>query len=611
MITRTQRTLVVAAAVAAIVTAANASDGAYFSQSWGWVALAFLVPSTVLLILDRVSVPGRLRIAFASLIGALGVWVALSTIWSISAPASAREVERLLVYVAVAVAVALVLRRGDGPAVAAGAFVGIEPRRALRARDAAVPGSIRDVDDVFNATGWRSRSGTGTRSGWWPRSARVLAVGLVAHARRGRTRRGWRRLRSRSSSSRCTCRSREAPGSRCSSGWRRRWRSIRAASRCSGRSSRSRRPRSRRGVRIAARCADDRRRACLGSRERRGIALAGVWPGSSSVRRSLACGRRTGCAPRQRVAPRDAAAVDRAPGSSAVALVAVAVAAGGPSPCRGPRALRGRARRGPDLNDRLFSISGNGRGETLRVAWDPGPIVPSPEPARARSRWSGTRAGRASQVVRDAHSLYLETFTELGDRRTGTARRGARSCRLVAASARDGRASWLRRSARFSPGLAASALDWHWEMVGLTTTALLAGSVGLVSAERRSRGTLHDGTPCGARRGHGDPQRARGLEPRREPGALRGARSLARKEWSEARDHARRAQALSHLVDGAGHRARRRAAGLGDREGALRAYRDAVDADPRDWIAWLRIAQVARGAESDAAYDRVRELNPR
>ena len=28
--------------------AANASDGAYFSQSWGWVALAFLVPTTVL-----------------------------------------------------------------------------------------------------------------------------------------------------------------------------------------------------------------------------------------------------------------------------------------------------------------------------------------------------------------------------------------------------------------------------------------------------------------------------------------------------------------------------------------------------------------------------------
>ena len=52
------------------------------------------------------------------------------------------------------------------------------------------------------------------------------------------------------------------------------------------------------------------------------------------------------------------------------------------------------------------------------------------------------------------------------------------------------------------------------------------------------------------------------------------------------------------------------AAGLGDREGALRSYRGAVATDPRNWVAWLRLAQVARGAERNAAYDRVRELNP-
>ena len=47
---RTRRTYALTAAVAAIVTAANASQGAYFSQSWGWVALAFILPTTVLLI---------------------------------------------------------------------------------------------------------------------------------------------------------------------------------------------------------------------------------------------------------------------------------------------------------------------------------------------------------------------------------------------------------------------------------------------------------------------------------------------------------------------------------------------------------------------------------
>ncbi|HVR12302.1 MAG TPA: hypothetical protein VMS41_00865, partial [Gaiellaceae bacterium] len=119
-LTRTRRTYVVAAAVGALVTAANASQGAYFSQSWGWVALAFLVPTSVLLIVDGASAPGRLRAAFAGLMVAFGVWIALSAMWSISSAASIREVERMLVYVALALAVALVLRRGDGPAVLAG-----------------------------------------------------------------------------------------------------------------------------------------------------------------------------------------------------------------------------------------------------------------------------------------------------------------------------------------------------------------------------------------------------------------------------------------------------------------------------------------------------------
>src|SRR4029450_4068770 len=96
-VTRTHRTNGVAAAVAAIVTAANASQGAYFSQSWGWVALAFLVPSTVLLILDRVSVPGRLRSAYVVLVGAVAVWIAMSAMWSLSVGATARELERMLV----------------------------------------------------------------------------------------------------------------------------------------------------------------------------------------------------------------------------------------------------------------------------------------------------------------------------------------------------------------------------------------------------------------------------------------------------------------------------------------------------------------------------------
>ena len=90
-----------------------------------------------------------------------------------------------------------------------------------------------------------------------------------------------------------------------------------------------------------------------------------------------------------------------------------------------------------------------------------------------------------------------------------------------------------------------------------------------------------------------------------------GREALARKDWVEARDHARRARALlfwsaePELVLGDA------AAGMGDRRGALQAYRDAAATDPRSWVVWLRLAQVARGRERTDAYRHVRRLNPR
>jgi hypothetical protein len=184
VITRTQRTIVVAAAVAAIVIAANASDGAYFSQSWGWVALAFLVPSTLLVLLDRVSAPGRLRIAFAGLVAALAAWITLSSIWSLSAPASAREAERLLVYVAVALAVALVLRRGDGPGIAGGSLVGVSLVTAYGLATRLFPDRFDTSVDVFNATRLAEPLGYWNAFGLLAALGSLLAVALVTHARR-------------------------------------------------------------------------------------------------------------------------------------------------------------------------------------------------------------------------------------------------------------------------------------------------------------------------------------------------------------------------------------------------------------------------------------------
>ena len=407
--------LVVAAAVAAIVIAANASDGAYFSQSWGWVALAFLVPSTVLLVLDRVSAPGRLRIAFASFVGALGVWVALSTIWSISPSASGREVERMLVYVSVAIAIALVLRRGDGPSVTAGAFVGITTVATYGLATRLFPDRFDRSVDLFNVTRLAEPLGYWNAYGLLTAIGAILAVGIVAHSRRG-----WVAAVAGTSVPLLVV-ALYLSFSRGS--WVALFFGLAAAVALDPRritvlwALLLLAPATVVGVAVAARqdalTSDDVPAAEVA---RDGHRLAWVLAVLILVSGLLAwvahrIARATSTTPRLR------RFVSIALATGAVLAVVVAVASVG-----GPSAALNEARErfdadptvGSSLNDRLFSISGTGRAQTLRVAWQGGRDHPLAGTGAGTFEilWYERRPSRA--VVRDAHSLYVETFTELG-----------------------------------------------------------------------------------------------------------------------------------------------------------------------------------------------------
>jgi hypothetical protein len=299
-----------------------------------------------------------------------------------------------------------------------------------------------------------------------------------------------------------------------------------------------------------------------------------------------------------------------AAGVAAAGVVAV-LSAGGPASAI--EKLRDRfeapATSGPSLNDRLFSLSGAGREETIPTAWDLGTEHPL----------AGTGAGTfqifwyerrpSTQIVRDAHSLYLETFNELGV--VGLVLLGATLLVPLIAAIRARRSRFVAPACgAYLAWVTASGLDWHWEMVSLTTTALLVGSSGLLVSERRPRGLLHPGSRLAL---FGVTATLSVLAVWSLVGnqaLFAGREAVAREDWTDARDHARRAEALlvwsyePQFVLGDA------AAGLGDRDGALRAYRDAVATDPRNWVAWYRLAQVARGAERSAAYHRVRRLNP-
>jgi hypothetical protein len=262
-----------------------------------------------------------------------------------------------------------------------------------------------------------------------------------------------------------------------------------------------------------------------------------------------------------------------------------------------------------DLNDRLFSIAGNGRSDQLRVSWD----------AAREARVAGNGAGTFEYlwyerrptllVVRDGHSLYLETLAEVGV--VGLTLLGGALLVLVVGGIRARRSRYVAAATgAFLAWAAASAFDWHWEMVGVTLTALLAGSAGLVASERRAPRPMTEGSRF-VLIGVTTALSILGVVSLVGNQALfAGREALAREEWQEARHDARRADALlpwsfePELVLGDA------AAGLGDREAALDAYRDAVAEDPENWVAWLRLGQVARGSERATAYQRVRRLNP-
>jgi hypothetical protein len=148
-------------------------------------------------------------------------------------------------------------------------------------------------------------------------------------------------------------------------------------------------------------------------------------------------------------------------------------------------------------------------------------------------------------------------------------------------------------------------------MVGVTMTALLAASVGMLSAERRSGVRVSAGSRLALVGVTGTLSVLAVTSLVGNQALFAGRDAVQRDDGEVARDHARRAQALlfwSHEPEIVLGDAR---IGLGDRDGAVEAYRDAVAEDPENWVAWLRLAQAARGTERRAAYDRVRELNPR
>ncbi|HXG75156.1 MAG TPA: O-antigen ligase family protein [Gaiellaceae bacterium] len=611
LIGRRHRSWLVALATAALVAAAAGSQGAYFSQSWGWVALGFLGALCVATLLGSAHLPSRPVGTFAIGLTAYACWMAASTAWSVSAPGSVRELERFLVYLSVGLAVAFVARRTDAYAVVAGVHLGITGIALYALWQRLFPDTSTTaafLTPLFRAEpiGYRNSLGLFAALG----VLLALALGLY-----GRTR-----------PVRLVATASTVPLAALLylSFSRGAWIGL--------------------GVGLMVAIALDPHRVrlvtfvlavsvpaivCIALVSREELLttdqpLEGLDVTAAGMRAlfwifALTCAS-GGLAWPARVAARRAARSGVAarvvnlgvPLLLVAALAVPVVAFGGPS--RAIAEFQERFSAPPSAgfegNSRLFDLSGNRRGELLAVAWDAALERPITGHGAGAFEYLWYERRTTHDTVRDAHSLYAEAFAELG---------GVGLLLLVATLATPFAAAFRSRQTSLVPlttgGFAAwvahSAIDWHWEVVAVTLAAFLCAAIPLVMARRGQPRPLSGRATVVVVAAGIALSIAAVVSLVGNQALFASQEALARNEPAEATEHARRARTLlpwsaePHLALGDAR------AALGDREGALRAYRDAVETNPRSWVAWLHLAQVARGREREAAYARVHELNPR
>ena len=308
---------------------------------------------------------------------------------------------------------------------------------------------------------------------------------------------------------------------------------------------------------------------------------------------------------------------------AAVALV-VALAAGVP----GELSDRWDEFKDPTLAgegaNRFDAASGSGRYQLWDSALDAGASEPLLGIGPGTFEFWEARNGSLPGFARDAHSLYLETFGELGIiglllilgvvaapfvvgiRRLRTARAGGRMML----------AGGLGACAAFA---AAAAIDWAWELTVLPVAFLLLAAAVVARPSRdevtRTEGGIAPGLarfvmpalavaggiailiPMAGSEAIRDSQAS--VTAQNLPGALGDARTAGDIEPFSASPSLQQALVLELQ---------------GDVDGAVAAARQATEDEPTNWRTWLVLSRLEakndNPAESVAAYREARDLNP-
>jgi hypothetical protein len=593
-------------------TLASAANGGYFPSQWGWSAIALLlVVATALVVRTSVAL-GPLEWTVLGGLVAFAGWVALSTVWSVSSAQPVLETERDLVYVAAVAALFCVASRRSFPWVAGALLAAIYSvamyplaTRLFPGRLVAYPPSIgyqlAAPFGYWNALGVFVAMGV------------LLAIGFAAHGRSAA-------LRAASAAAlvplACTLYLTFSRGA---------WLALAAAAVVVLALDPERlrlgvvvlalAPAPALGIVLASRShALTRQGAELAAAARDGHRVAAALVALALVQAAVSLALH-GVARR--------VALDRRVGLAAATLLVVLGGVGGGlaiARAGGPTKLVGNAYdafvsperpTGEDLNSRLVNLSGSGRADYWRVAWrefTENPVLGGGAGSYERY-WVRDRPN--AFFARDAHNLYLEVLAELGPIgllllcvALGTP--------LVAAVRLRRRPLVAAAAGAYVAFLLHAAIDWDWEMSGLTMTALLCGAAVVVAA-RPERPVRPLTVPVrAAALALVVPLVAFAFVLQVGNAAIASAaRAVDRGDAARATAQARRAKAWNPWSYQPWELLGEVQLARGDLRTARQSFRTALAKDHANWNLWLDLAKTTRGPTRRQALARAAALAPR
>jgi O-Antigen ligase len=590
------------------------SQGGYFPTSWGWASVPLLWIAAIALVLRSDLCLSRPERLFLAALASLTAWIAASTIWSVAPAESVLETQRALIYLAAAVSVLAVTRSSSTRLILAGLLAAI----ALVAVFSLATRLLPDRFGVYDGFGvYRLAEPIGYRNGLgaFVAMGAILAVGFAARAQTPAVRGACAAIPVLLLPTLYFTFGRSA------------WIALAA------------------GL-LAAIAVDPHRLQLLAT-----IAAIAPWPAlaifiasrepglthiGSALPLAAHDGHRVALATvaltlASAVAGTTLAVAERririgriARRRFALTIATVVFAAtaigliryGGPVQAAKTAYASVKAPRPnthTDLNQRLLSLSGNGRIQLWRLAWDDAarhPVLGSG--AGTYERYFLAHQPADTGRVRDAHSLYLETLAELGPIGLALLIAFLLSPVLMLGRARHQPLVPAALGA-YLAYVVHAGVDWDWELPAITLVAVFCACA-IALAGRSTQGPPPPLSPTLRWSMTGLAAVAAAFATI----ALIGNTALARSEkalgqgnQTAAAADARRARELMPWSpqpwDALG-RAQQR---VGLTSDARRSFRKAVSIDGGDWELWYDLAAVSTGVERTRSLAKVALLYPR